>query len=215
MKKERRTIGGRVVTANGKPKNIKAMLKAAKLPEDSVPVCLRGDLQAEFEQAERELAEAERQPKDSLAGNGSRAIAERIEALRQEMREHTVEFRFRALPRHEWKALRDRHPPRRKEDGSADERDMYVGVNMDTIFDELIRSCLVDPQLDEEDWRLLLGDSEEERQRRETDGEPIEDGKLTDRQWNQLADCAWTLNRGEVSVPFSRAASKIVNSVSE
>lgn len=197
-------------------KNIKAMLKAAKLPEDSVPICLRGDLQAQFEQAERELAEAEatRKATDSLAGNGTRAIAERIEALREEMRENTVEFRFRALHRHVWKALRDRHPPRRKEDGSPDERDAFVGVNMDTVFDDLIRSCLVEPQLDEDDWRVLLGDSDEERARLEAEGKPVEEGTLTDRQWNQLADCAWTLNRGEVSVPFSRAASKIVNSAS-
>jgi hypothetical protein len=131
------------------------------------------------------------------------------------MREHTVDFRFRALPRHDWKALRDRHPARRKEDGTLDERDLRVGVNMDTIFDDLIRTCLVEPELDEEDWRLLLGDSEEERERIEAAGEPIEDGTLTDRQWNELADAAWTLNRGEVSVPFSRAASKILSSGSE
>jgi hypothetical protein len=200
-----------------KPKDVKAMLKAAKLPEDSVPICLRGDLQAQFEQAERELAEAEarRKANDSLAGDGSREIAERIESLREQMHENTVDFVFRALHRHAWKALRDRHPPRCKEDGSPDERDMFVGVNLDTIFDELIRSCLVEPVLDEEDWRVLLGDSDEQRARREAGGEPVEDGTLTDRQWNQLADAAWTLNRGEVSVPFSRAASKILHSASE
>lgn len=204
---------------NRKPKNakdIKAMLKAAKLPEDSVPICLRGDLQASFEQAERELAEVERsKASDSLAGNGSRAIAERIDALRQDMRENTVEFRFRALHRHVWKALRDRHPPRLKEDGKPDERDIFVGVNMETIFDDLIRSCLVEPELDEEDWRVLLGDTDEDRARLEAEGKPVEEGTLTDRQWNQLADCAWTLNRGEVSIPFSRAASKILRSASE
>lgn len=200
---------------NGDHKNIKQMLKAAKLPETTVPICLRGDLQAEFEAAERELAEAERKPADSLAGNGARAIAERIEALREQMREHTIDFRLRALHRHAWKALRDKHPARRKEDGSADERDMFVGVNLDAILDELIRVCLVAPELDEEDWRTLLGDTDEERARLDAAGEPVEEGTLTDRQWNQLADAAWTLNRGEVSVPFSRAASKILNSASE
>lgn len=196
-------------------KSIKEMLKAAKLPETTVPLCLRGDLQADFEQAERDLAEAQRRPADSLAGTGTRAIAERIEDLREQMQEHTVDFRFRALSRHAWKALRDKHPPRRKEDGSPDERDMAVGANLDAFFDELIRVSLVEPELDADDWRTLLGDSDEERERREAAGEPVEDGTLTDRQWNQLGDAAWTLNRSEVSVPFSRAASKIMNSASE
>lgn len=195
-------------------KSIKEMLKAAKLPETTVPLCLRGDLQADFEQAERDLAEAQRRPADSLAGTGTRAIAERIEDLREQMQEHTVDFRFRALSRHAWKALRDEHPPRRKEDGSIDERDA-LGTNIDTFFDELIRVSLTEPELDEDDWRTLFGDDEEERARREAEGEPVEDGTLTDRQWNQLADAAWTLNRGDVKVPFSRAASKIMNSASE
>ena len=196
-------------------KSIKEMLKAAKLPESTVPICLRGDLQAQFEQAERDLAEAQRRPVDSLAGTGTRAIAERIEALREQMQEHTVDFRLRALHRHAWKALRDKHPPRRKDDGSLDERDAFVGANLDTLFEELIRVSLVEPELDDDDWRTLLGDSDEERRRCEAEGLPVEEGTLTDRQWNQLADAAWTLNRGEVSVPFSRAASKIMNSASE
>lgn len=176
--------------------NIKDKLKAAKRPEKPVMICLRGDLQADFELAELELAEAEKQPSDSLAGNGARAIAERIEALRGQMREHTVEFRFRALPRHEWRELVDRHPPRRDEDNAVDERDRFTGVNVDTFFEDCIRTCLVSPVLDGEDWATL-------------------DAALTDRQFDSLSNAAWNLNRGEVGIPFSRAASRILSSDSE
>jgi hypothetical protein len=177
-------------------KGIKEKLAAAKLPEKTVPICLRGDLQAEFEELERQLAEAEKRHTDSLAGNGSRAIAEQIEALREQMIEHTVEFRLRARPRREFKAIVDAHPPRRAEDGGVDDRDKWMGVNADTFLDALVRVSVVEPELDEDDWATL-------------------DAALTDRQFDQLYDAAWGLNRREVDVPFSRAASKILGSGSE
>lgn len=176
--------------------SIKEKLKAAKRPETTVQVCLRGDLQAEFEQAERELADAERKPADSLAGTGSRAIAERIEALREQMREHTVEFRFRAKSRHEWRVLIDAHPPRRDDDGAFLEEDRYIGVNTATFFEVCIRECLAEPVLDDDDWATL-------------------DANLSDRQYDSLFNAAWNINRGEVGVPFSRAASRILSSASE
>lgn len=179
-----------------KTKTLKEKLAAAKLPEKTVPICLRGDLQAEFEELERQLSEAEKKAGDSLAGSGARAIAQKIEALREQMLEHTVEFRLRAMPRPKWKAFVAEHPPRKAEDGSVDERDKWMGINTDTFFDVLVRASIVDPQLDDDDWATL-------------------DANLTDRQFDQLSDAAWGLNRREVDVPFSRAASKILGSGSE
>ena len=34
------------------------------------------------------------------------------------------------------------------------------------------------------------------------------DEKLSDRQYNDLANLAWMVNRGDVDVPFSYAASR-------
>jgi len=185
-------------TKNGKGKpDIKKMLRQAKLPETTVPVCLRGDLQAEFERLDRALSSDEQQRDDSLAGDGGRAVAEQIEALRAEMRGHTVDFRLRAMKRPDWRELMNAHPPRRAEDGSVDDRDKFVGVNVETFFAAMVRACVVEPELDEEDWTLLL------------------DEALTDRQFNELSDAAWMLNRGQVKIPFSPAASKILRSDSE
>jgi hypothetical protein len=170
-------------------KNFKAMLGEAKLPERTVPVCLRGDLAADHEAAERELEHVQRTPATSLAGNGAAEIAGRIEALEVEMREHTYDFRLRALPRHEFRSLMAAHPPRDDEQHKKD--DAPFGVNRDTFFPAVIRACVVDPELDAAEWADLL------------------DNRLTDYQFQELAITAWALNAREVDIPFSRAASRM------
>ena len=189
----------------------KELIRAAKLPETVVPVCLQADLVAEFEDAERELAQEQRGVRDSLASGGrEREISERIEALRAQMLDHTIDFRLRAMPRQTWKAFVAAHPPRKADGGSVDERDRYIGLNVETFPVGLVRQSVVDPELDDEDWRVLLGDDDEERARREAEGKPVEGGVLTDRQFDDLQNAAWKLNRHEVDVPFSLAASRIL-----
>jgi hypothetical protein len=98
-------------------KNFKTMLAEAKLPESTVMICLRGDLAADHEAAERELEEAAKRGSDSLAGTGTGEIADRIEALEAEMREHSYEFRLRALPAAQFRAFKAEHPSRIDEEG--------------------------------------------------------------------------------------------------
>jgi hypothetical protein len=171
-------------------KNFKAMLAEAKLPEATVMICLRGDLAADHESAERELEEAEKRGADSLAGSGAGVIVDRIEALEAEMREHTYEFRLRALPRPAWREMLAAHPPRRNDDGELIEPDKSVGVDTTTFTDAVLRACLVDPELNDAEFEQLVN-------------------TLTDRQYDELSDAAWGVNRKDVSVPFSRAASRM------
>lgn len=168
--------------------NFKQKLKAARLPERSVQVCLRGDLTADFEAAERDLKQVQESDFDSKEGGGISPIIERIEALREEMREHTEEFRLRAMPQPRFRALVAEHPPRRDDEGTLDASDASIGFNRETFFDALLKVSVISPELDEEDWAALLE-------------------VLTDRQYNELTDAAWFVNRHEVSVPFSSAAS--------
>lgn len=170
-------------------RNFKTMLAEAKLPERTVEICLRGDLAADHEALERDLERAENTGADSLAGSGATALAERIEALEAEMREHTYTFRLRALPRPQWRALVAEHPPRKADDGSVVDSDR-IGVNADTFYEAIIRACLIDPELTDEEWASLAE-------------------ALTDRQYEDLADLAWALNRREVDIPFSLAASRM------
>ncbi|KPC64591.1 hypothetical protein, partial [Streptomyces chattanoogensis] len=96
------------------------------------------------------------------------------------------------------------------ESGGLVEQDKYLGVNVTTFFDALIRASAVG--LDDDDWRVLLGDSEAERARLTAEGreDEIEEGKLTDRQYDRLADAAWGLNREDLDIPFSPDASRIL-----
>lgn len=171
--------------------DFKTLLAGAKLPERTVPICLRGDLTAEFEDLERQLEEALRTPANSLEGDGSAAIAERMEELRQEMKAHTYPFRLRAMPHPKWREFCAQHPPRKDDEGGVDERDRILGVNAETFWPAVVRQSLVDPQLDDSEWQALL------------------DGALTDRQFSDLADTAWGLNRRDVDIPFSPAASRM------
>lgn len=169
------------------------IIRGGSLPTKSVTVCMHADLQAEHEDLERQLQEALTAPRDSLAAGGNaKEISERMQALEEQMREHTVDFRFRALPRPKWKALLAEHPPRKAEDGGIDERDKYIGVNTETFFEAMIRACCTEPALSEDVWRILL------------------DERLTDRQFDTLSNAGWALNRSDVDVPFSRAASRIL-----
>lgn len=192
------------------------IIRGGSLPTTTVPVCMHADLTAEHEELERQLDKAVTAPRDSLAaGSNATDLSAQIAALEERMREHTVVFKLQALPRPKWKALVAAHPPRKADDGTVDERDKYIGVNTETFFEVMVRACTVEPQLSPEVWRILLGDSQAARTHLEAElgaeraAAEIEDGKLTDRQFDDLSNAAWALNRRDVDVPFSRAASRI------
>jgi hypothetical protein len=172
------------------------LLADAKLPEKTVPVCLRGDLVADFEAADRELEQAQKKPASSLAGSGTSALTERLEALEAEMREHTYTFRLRGMPRHVWRELMAAHPPRVGDDGELVMEDRLTGANRLTVFEPLVRASIVDPVLDDAQFADLMS-------------------KLTDRQFEDLTSAAWDLNQGSVDIPFSRAASRIRRTTSD
>lgn len=181
-------------------KNFKTMLAEAHLPEKTVEVCLRGDLVAELEELERLLEDAEEQRdrSNSLdAGTSTAELAGKIEALQAEMKEASYAFRLRALPRRDFRALSAEHPPRLVTDAESQpasaKLDDIFQVNYDTFFDALVKRSIVDPQLSAVDYTDL-------------------ESKLTDNQFEDLALAAWRLNKADVNIPFSSAASRISRS---
>lgn len=157
--------------------NIKDKLKTARRAEKVVAVCLRGDLAAEVEQIRERLSDLP--VNESLAGNPERAeLLARLAEVRDEMVESTVDFRLQALTRAGWTALVVAHPPRENV-----ERDRRLGINEDAFLAKLIRECLVDPELDTDDWDTL-------------------EETLSHSQYSELANAAWELNQQVVSVPF-------------
>lgn len=184
----------------------KDKLKRARLPQRSKQVCLRGDLVADFEAAERALKEAQESKSDSLEDSIG-PIVDRIDRLRQEMLEETEEFRLRAMPGSTFHAFKAAFPPRRDDDGTLNATDAQLGFNTETFFDALLKVSVISPDMgvdvDAYLTALVAGENP-----------VLPDGDwpdllevLTDRQYNDLTDVAWFLNRHEVSVPFSSAAS--------
>lgn len=190
--------------------DIGALVRSSRRAETIVPICLRGDLAAELALLERQLADATAaavaaKPVQDDRLNTPRdprqqELAERIIALQQEMAASTVQFRLRALAPRRWHDLVAEHPPRKAADGSVDDRDRS-GFHADTFWPALVRESVVAPVIDGDTWTLLL--------------EGDEDGAgLSDGQYDALCTAAWNLNRRQVDVPFSRAASAILRSSS-
>lgn len=168
------------------------LIRNAKLPERSVPICLRGDLVAEHELLDSQLVAALRQKVTSLAGNPeAEELASRVRALEARMADETVTFTVRALPRREWAAMVAKHPPRKDDGGRVVDSDA-MGVNVDDFVSAVLRKCVAEPVLGDDDWGHLV------------------DECLSDAQYNRLADAMWQVNRREIDVPFSRAASTIL-----
>lgn len=178
---------------------VKALIAGAKRPHRLVPVAMRLDLAAECEQLERRLVDLELEqsgPAGSLSGSPeAREVAERIQALRAEMQDSVIEFRLEGLPakrskggRPTWDQLKDAHPPR-----EGNKRDVDNGVDMDAFNEALLRQCIVDPVLDDEDYEALLE-------------------ALTDGTFTVLIGHCYGVNQQDVEIPFSSAASRILRS---
>lgn len=180
-----------MTTKKTKP-NPMQVIAAAKLPETSVELCLRGDLVAQLATLERQLEAEQGRGDQRLTGNQeAKKLAQQIDKLQRDMQDSTVAFTFRALPSSEFLSFLAKHPPR---DGDA--TDQSLGFNRDTYFADLTRRCLIDPDLDDEQWQKLQD-------------------ALTARQWNQLTGAANALNIDDVDVPFSAAASQLLQPFDE
>lgn len=166
-------------------------LKAAKFPEKTVDICLRGDLQSEWEDLHRQLADVETAAAKDKRLNGdkrAREIAEQITAVQDQMHADTLVFRLRGLPKKQWDKLLKEHPPRKD-----NTEDAQLGYNVDTFMAALIRTCTYSPDdLDDEGWAELLEDV------------------ATEWQFAQLQDAALAVNVRKINVPNSFAASQIL-----
>jgi hypothetical protein len=187
----------------------KAKRQDTKRAERTFAVCMRADLVADWESADAELKRANDTGGNSMEGNGVGELVDRVRDLEAQMLEHTDTFRLRAISRYAFRQLADAHPPRLLDNGEPHTEDAITGVNRDTFFHALIKASTAAPELDDEDWAWLLGHTDSEREQLIDQGreDEVQDGVLTHRQFGDLSDAAWFLNRGEVKVPFSHAAS--------
>jgi hypothetical protein len=170
---------------------ISDILGSIRRPERTVRLCMAGDLQAEFERLEADLAEARQKPQDAPTLGGSQAdphitdLARQIEEVRELMLEHTIVFRFQGLAAKAYSDLVARHPA--KDGGSRQD------VDMDGYSTDLVATCAVEPRMTVDEARQL---SE----------------ALTQAQWDALVAAAYACNKEDFDVPFSYAASAVLSS---
>lgn len=161
-----------------------------------VPMWVGADmtLVREYEAAQAAL-EADTADDDSLAGPEvtKPETTERMREIQEELADYLIEFRVRAVDPKRWNKLLEKHPPRTDDEGKADPRDR-TGWNMETFPPALIRAATVSPELDDDDWRVLLGDETTE-------------ATLTGGQIDQLSAAVLRLSQFHINIPFARAAS--------
>jgi hypothetical protein len=174
-----------------------ALLDDATLAETTIALCFNGKLRAEHARIKARIDErtaardAQKVPGDDrLATRDDAPDPEQpdLDRVVEKMRPYTVEFTLRALPKPEWTDLFAEHPPRTdRQTGKRNPRDM-IGVNYDTFFPALVRKSIVSPELTGERWQKLYA-------------------KLSDAQFNKLANEAWAINQTDDDVPFSPSGS--------
>ncbi|MBG0828558.1 hypothetical protein HS041_12340 [Planomonospora sp. ID67723] len=168
--------------------DISDILGQIQRPEKTVPICLRGDLQAEFEELERALKAARDRPSEgTLAGGGAEAaaVAQQIMDLQEQMREHTTVFRFRGLSSKGYSDLVAQHPP------TDEDKEKNQDTNWATFTPALVAACAVSPTMTVEDAGQLAD-------------------ALTQAQWDALAMAAFSVNKRDIDIPFSFAASAVL-----
>lgn len=164
------------------------LLKIIRPLEATTRVCVRGDLLADRSDLERQIEIAIQRDGHPSLGSvpASHLLAQRLEALLQEIDENTHKFRFRALPRSEFRALQERHPPR-----EGNEIDKALGGNIETFPQDLIAACCIDPAMTPDQLESFLD-------------------VLSDGQIMELFGCALGLNRSQADFPKFETASSIL-----
>lgn len=183
-------------------------LAAASRARDTVPICLVGELRAEYKQTLAQFEAAQKADAGMMQPSSeTKELAQRIVDLEAAMREHTIEVTVEALRRVRtpatpklasvWREICDQHPPRKGKNGKVVEEDA-AGFNAETFPEALIRACIV----------ALDGDPVTVRDERVDELLEL----CTEGQGDQLFEAVWRLNKSRIDIPFSFAASTTARS---
>lgn len=168
------------------------LIRSARPRTDTYDLCTDPDIVAEYEDLLAQISAETIEATEKLAGGGRKAeLQAQLDDVMARGAEKTVTLTFKALPRPKFRALVDKHPPRKGDDGEiVDKRSARLGFEHDPFFAELIPLALVSPELDDETLTLLI------------------DEVLTYRQWQDMTTVVLNLNTDSISIPFSQAVSR-------
>lgn len=135
--------------------SVKDRIKGAKPQRRSARINLRGDLVAEIEQLSTELRDvmdSEREstaPKRLASKSPTTVLADKIEAKRKEMADEWLDLELEQRPWSVWREFKNANPPREE---PQYEYDQVVKVNFDALAGTFMPTCVVEPELDKDDW---------------------------------------------------------------
>lgn len=167
------------------------LIRSAKRRTDTYDLCTDPEIVAEYESLIEQIAgEAESAGEKKLSGGRTAELQQQLDDVIARGAKATVTLTFQALARSKFRALIDKHPPRKDDKGEIiDRRSARLGFEYDPFFAELIPLALVSPELDEETLTILF------------------DEVLTYRQWQDLTTVVLNLNTDSIDIPFSQAVS--------
>lgn len=122
--------------------DIGALLDGAKPAERRVSICLAPHLGAEHRRLQEDLIAAEAQGRGSIDDEGPVALAMRVQDLERQMRDATVEFVVRAVPRRRIRELTT---------ATDDQEALTLAI---------LRAAVVEPEMTDEQWVRLVGDDD-------------------------------------------------------
>ncbi len=159
--------------------------------EESTQICLRPDLLDKWEEANTRLVDSQVNDSAARLGTGvstaTKKIAAEVQAIEDEIEQHAIMFRFRAMSKDKWQALCDNHPPRKGND-----MDSYAGYDRDAVLDAAVRECLFDPVFDDVAWAEFVD-------------------VCNPSEWAELRATVNSVNRSVVDTPKSALASQILS----
>jgi hypothetical protein len=171
-------------------------------PTQRIEFCTVLGLKAEHEDAVAVLAEATKQAEKVKMENGGGAklaAAERIAAIEEQMRDHTIVFTLAAWPRKRWVEFEESHPAR---EGHEDDKSFSIDVSS---LDEVIAGSV---------QSVKAPDGRDVPFHAPTEWVALAD-EMTSGQWNEFALAILRLNRGVTAAPFSPLASRVIRRSSE
>jgi len=161
------------------------ILTAARRPETTVSLCLRGDLVGPYRELERKLRTASRTQVNLAEPSEASLLAAQMRDIEAQMAAASHTFTLRAMTAHEWSDFLVTRPERDPET----KEETFRAAWFDWTCQLVAVSC-VDPQMTAEQVAQLCD-------------------VLSGGQWDELSNTAFGLNSREVTVPFSVAASAL------
>lgn len=186
------------------PRSAKELIKGASRQRRRVQLNLAGHLVEELDQLETELVELQNQEDSKPDTAKTQRLTDRspsvekareIEAKQAEMSDYWLELVLEQQPFLTWRKFCEQYPPRKPdasgEGGDPLGLDVDLGFNFDRLITNFIPTCVVEPELDAEDWAGIF--------------DKAAPGDLRD-----LGLAVARMHNGRLNVPLSRIASRVI-----